>query len=123
MRVAPDDFPREPRLGVVAGVQPKLLVRKIDGLYRTGLTADELWARYDACEDLAEQLAKYTSRTRNASGLSLDDTLKRAEKGLKAKVDSGQWDFSVAEIAWVMKRTHELTLAAANGGEDGNVSC
>lgn len=122
-RVVPDDFPTELAPGVVAGARPKLLVREIDGLYRTGFTDEELWARYDACEDLAGQLAKYVSRTGDASGLSLDDVLKRVEKGLKAKVGAGQWDFSPAEIAWVMKRTNELTLAAANGGEDGNASC
>ncbi|SKC83700.1 hypothetical protein SAMN05445504_3712 [Burkholderia sp. CF099] len=123
LRVVPDDFPREPAPGVVAGARPKLLVREMGGLYRTGLTGEELSARYDACEDLANQLAKYASRTRDASDLSLDDALKRVEKGLKAKVGSGQWDFSPAEIAWVMKRTHELTLAVANGGEGGNASC
>jgi hypothetical protein len=51
-----------------------------------------------------------------ASGLSLDDALVRVERGLKAKVDAGQWDFSPAEIAWVMKRTRDLISAATSGG-------
>ncbi len=51
-----------------------------------------------------------------SSGLSLDDTLKRVEKGLEAKVGAAQWDFSPAEITWVIKRTRELMSAATSGG-------
>ncbi|CAM2139660.1 conserved protein of unknown function [Pararobbsia alpina] len=110
-RHVPEDFPREPTLGAVAGVQPKLLVRKIDGRYVSGLTDDELWLRYDACDDLANQLFEYVSRKVVTAGLSPDVALARAETGVRLKVDAGKWDFSQAEVAWVMKRTH-LLLAA-----------
>ncbi len=112
----PDDFPREPAPGLVPGAQPKLLVHEKDGRYHTGLTGEELWARYDGCEDLAGQLAQYASRKMSASGLSLDDALGRVEKGLTGKVGTGQWDFSPAEITWVIKRTRELLSAATSGG-------
>jgi hypothetical protein len=119
-RVVPDDFPREPAPGLLPGAQPKLLVLEVDGRYLSGLTEDELWARYDGCEDLAGQLAEYASRKMSASGLSLDDALGRVEKGLKAKVGTGKWDFSRGETAWLMKRTRELLSAAASGGaKDG----
>jgi len=87
----------------------------LGGRYYTELTDEELWIRYDACEDLAGQLAEYASRKMSASGLSLDDALERVEKGLKAKVDGGQWDFSRDEMTWLMKRTRKLLLAAASG--------
>lgn len=119
-RVIPDDFPREPMPGVVAGAQPKLLVHEMDGQYYTGLKDEELWTRYDVCEDLASQLAGYASRKMSASGLSLDDALGRVEKGLETKVGTSQWDFSRGEMAWLMKRTRELLLAAAKGKEGGN---
>ena len=112
----PEDFPREPAPGAVPGAQPKLLVRETDGRYYTGLTDEELWTRYDACEDLAGQLAEYASRKMSAPGLSLDDALGRVEKGLKAKVGTGQWDFSHGEVTWLMKRTRELLSAAASDG-------
>jgi hypothetical protein len=96
-------------LGVVPGAQPKFLVREMAGRYYSGLTDEELSTRYDACENLAGQLAEYASRKMSASGLSLDDALERVEKGLKAKVGAGQWDFSRGEMAWLMKRTRELT--------------
>ncbi|WP_274378458.1 hypothetical protein [Paraburkholderia phytofirmans] len=35
--------------------------------------------------------------------------LSRAEKGVKLKVDAGEWEFSQREVAWVMKRTRELS--------------
>ncbi|CAG9219300.1 conserved hypothetical protein [Paraburkholderia caribensis] len=121
-QVIPDDFPRESASGSVAGAQPKLLVREIDGRYRSGLTDDELWTRYDACEDLAGQLVGYASRKMSEFGLSLEDALRRVETGLEAKVASGQWILSRGELAWLMRRTHELLLDTANGEEDGNMS-
>jgi len=114
--VVPDDFPTEPAPGIVPGAQPKLLVREMEGRYRTGLTEEELRARYDACEDLAGQLAACASRKMSVSGLSLDDALGRVEKGLNGKVGAGQWDLSPAEITWVIKRTRELLSAATSGG-------
>jgi hypothetical protein len=109
-RRVPDDFPREPDPGSVTGVQPKVLVREVDGRYQSGLSEEQLWERYDACEDLAGQLSEYASRKITCSGLSLDVALTRAEKGVRLKVDSGDWEFSQAEVAWVMKRTEELLL-------------
>ncbi len=52
----PADFPRQGSLSAVAGAQPKLLARKIDGKFVAGLTQEELHARHDNCADLVEQL-------------------------------------------------------------------
>lgn len=41
-RQVPDDFPRDQDLGSVTGVQPRLLVREVDGRYQSGLTEDQL---------------------------------------------------------------------------------
>jgi hypothetical protein len=111
-RRVPDDFPRDQDLGSVTGVQPKLLVREVDGRYQSGLTEEELLVRYDACEDLAAQLSNYAARKVSTAGMSRDLALSRAEKGVRLKVDSGTWDFSQAEVAWVMKRTQQLLFAA-----------
>lgn len=108
--------------GLVPGAQPKLLVREMAGRFYSGLTDEELWTRYDACENLAGQLAEYASRKMSASGLSLDDALGRVEKGLKAKVDGGQWDFSHAETAWTLNRLRELLSATRNDVGDGGDS-
>ncbi|QGZ62391.1 hypothetical protein [Paraburkholderia acidisoli] len=110
-RHVPDDFPREANLGAVTGVQPKLLVREIDGRYQSALTEEELWVRYDACEDLANQLSAYVLRKIAATGLPPDVALSRAERGMRLKIDAGEWDFSELEAAWVVKRTQRLLLA------------
>ncbi|MGY6255514.1 hypothetical protein ACXIVK_18795 [Paraburkholderia caledonica] len=107
-RRVPDDFPREPDLGSVTGVQPKLLVREVDGRYQSGLSAEQLRERYEACEDLAGQLSEYASRKMSTSCMSRDTALSKVEKGVRLKVDSGEWDLSQAEMAWVMKRTQQL---------------
>jgi hypothetical protein len=44
--------------------------------------------------------------------MSRDVALRRVEKGVRFKVDSGTWDFSQAEVAWVMKRVQRLLFAA-----------
>lgn len=113
----PDDFPRGSPLGAVPGVRPKLLVRGQDGMYYAGHTDDELLARYECCERLARQLAAYASRKMRQFGWALDETLRKVEKSASGKVSTGQWDFSAAEITWVMRRTRELLLGAGN--DDG----
>jgi hypothetical protein len=112
-RQIPDDFPRTPDLGSVAGAQPKLLVREVDGCYQGGMTDEELFVRYDACEDLAVQLFEYVRRKISTTGMSRDVALSRAEKGARMKVDSGAWEFSQPELAWVLNRTTELLSAGS----------
>jgi len=109
----PDDFPRQSRPGAVPGAQPKLLVRERNGRYYAGLTDEEVWERYDACEDLAHQLAAYALKKMSELGLSQDDALQRVDKGVKAKVSRCHWDLAPAEIVWVTKRTAELLSARA----------
>ncbi|SAK99782.1 hypothetical protein AWB76_07784 [Caballeronia temeraria] len=113
-RRVPDDFPTDQDLGSVTGVQPKVLVRDVDGRYQSGLTEEQLWVRYEACEDLASQLSAYVSRKIASSGMPPDVALTRAEKGVRLKVDAGEWNFSQREVAWVMKRTRQLLSAATD---------
>lgn len=48
----PDDFPREPAHGAVGGFQRKVLLRRASDRLIAGPTDEELFTRYDACEDL-----------------------------------------------------------------------
>ncbi|CAJ2754140.1 Uncharacterised protein [Burkholderia pseudomallei] len=121
--VVPDDFPREPLPGVVPGAQPKLLAQEKDGQYYTGLADDELLTRYEVCEDFARQLSAYTSRKIRQFGWSFADTFAKIERSVNGKVSAGEWDFSPAEIAWVMKRTRALLLAAENRAGGKNANC
>ena len=58
----PDDFPREMYLASVAGAQPKFAVRRDGDRYTAFLLDDERQERYEACKDLAQQLAEYCER-------------------------------------------------------------
>ncbi|MGB6053753.1 MAG: hypothetical protein WBG17_00790 [Burkholderiaceae bacterium] len=119
--VVPEDFPRETLAGSLAGSSPKLLLRKVGDKYFAGLTPDEMYERYVACEDLAQQLAVYTQRKIETKGWGLDDALRRVELGVEDKVRSGTWDFSAAEISWLMSRIRQtmtdgdLRTSDANG--------
>jgi hypothetical protein len=116
--VVPEDFPRETPAGSLAGSSPKLLLRKVGNKYFAGLTPDELDQRYAACEDLAQQLAVYTRRKIDTHGWDFDDALRRVELGVEKKVRSGAWDFSVAEIAWLMARTRQIIKGADSRAAD-----
>ncbi|WP_239483039.1 hypothetical protein [Paraburkholderia sp. C35] len=99
----------------MSGYQPKVLLREIDGKYVAGLTEEELFARYDACEDLAQQLVPYVTRKRAENpSWSLDETLSKVEAGVDNKVADGQWDISRDEIVWIMGRVRQAL--AAEGG-------
>lgn len=107
--VIPEDFPREPARGAIGGYRPKLLLHRSGNQLISGPTDEELFKRYDACEDLAGQLATCARRelAKNPSQ-SLYDTLCKVEIDVVKKVSRGQWDISSAEIAWIMKRVREL---------------
>lgn len=101
----PEDFPLEPELGAVSGVQPKLLVREIDGRYVAGRTVDEYRERYEACDDLSQQLLAYCLRKAiEHPEWAREYNLERTRKGLAQQVAAGVWEVSAAEQAWVMHR-------------------
>ena len=94
-------------------------MREKDGRYYTVLTDDELQTHYEVCEDLARQLSAYTSRKMLKSGWSFVDVFAKVERSVNGKVNAREWDFSSAEIAWVMTHTLELLLVAVGGGRSG----
>jgi len=100
----PEDFPRG-ILAAVAGVQPKLCVRLVDGKYVAGWTNEELLVRYTNCEDLVQQLTTYVSRKALENpDWTIEFNLKRLEKALAGKGQSGEWDVTVVEQGWIMGR-------------------
>ena len=105
----PEDFPLEPVLGSVAGVQPKLLAREVEGRYVVGRTAEEHRERYLACEDLAKQLAAYCARkAKEYPEWDRAYNLERTAKGLAQKAEAGVWDVGAAERSWMMERVAVL---------------
>jgi hypothetical protein len=87
-----DDFPRRPSPGAVTGAQPKLLLRRIGDQLISGLTEHELFARYEMCEDLAQQLMSYIQRRMAENpAWSQDEMLSKACVGVARKVQGGQW--------------------------------
>lgn len=112
-RTVPEDFPREAALGAVSGFYPKLLVRCVGDKYVTGPSDELLGARHDNCEDMANQLMGYVQRKRSEnSDWTLDDTLTKIADAVRSKARSGAWDFTSAEIGWMIKRVHDLLVAS-----------
>jgi hypothetical protein len=108
-RSIPDDFPRATLLGSVSSYQPKPLLRDFADAYVVGQTDEERFARYDACEALAQQLAPYATRKQAENpAWSLDETLVKNVASVTGKVAGGQWDVPPAEVTWIMQRVREL---------------
>lgn len=108
----PADFPRTTSQGSISGAQPKLLLRKIGDMYQAGPTDDEVYERYIACDDLAEQLAAYATRKMTANAWSVQTAISKVEAGVLKKVDSEIWDFSTAEVTLTIERTRQILTDA-----------
>lgn len=105
----PDDFPHGGLTTAIAGVQPKLAARLIDGRYVVGETEEERLERYLICEDLAMQLADYCRRKAGENpDWTTEFNLQRTEQGVASHIRSGRWDISMAEKGWVMQRCAAL---------------
>jgi len=108
----PDDFPRLEQLGSVTGAQPKLLVRQADdGSYVAGETPDELYARYDNCQDLVRQLVGYFYRKKEKyPEMSQIDLLKKIEISIRTNTE---WGLFPAEKSWILAKFMERINAAS----------
>jgi len=102
VKPVPADFPTTGNeLGAVSGVQPKLLARAIDGKFVVGLTAEELYARFDNCSDLVEQLTAYCIRKlAEQPGRPVEELLLQ----VRLAAESKGWDVSPAELDWIMSK-------------------
>lgn len=105
MKDVPEDFPRGFTAPTIPGTQDKILARKIDGRFVVGLTEDELYERWDYCEDLAQQLAARTRRKQAAGLISDLDTF---YKETESRVRGQGWGLNEDEVQWLMKRTRRL---------------
>lgn len=98
----PVDFPRPLHHGAVSGAHPKLLMTSYNGrFYSPGCTPPELYRRWDACEDLARQLAEKSleSKAGKRSHMSQIDILDQYLPRLIAT----KWH-SEPEARWVIRR-------------------
>lgn len=82
------------------------------GRSRPSAPRDEIAARYEYCEDLANMLTEHASATLWELGITEADVLERMHRGLRSGQDPGQ-DTSAAtvsemEATWVIRRLAEL---------------
>jgi len=100
----PDDFPRDAKVGVVAGAQPKVCAVLSEGRYVAGQTAFERAERWSICEHLAHQLvpkAQKDAATHPEHGN--DVTLERVRTAVARK----GW-VSPDELTWLIARLRAL---------------
>lgn len=102
----PLDFPRPTNLGAVPGAQDKFLMTHYQGrFYSPGCTPPELLERWNACEDLAQQLSVKSLESKAGKRAHMTET-EILDQYLPRLVATN-WT-SEAEARWVMRRTAEL---------------
>ena len=102
----PPDFPRSEVAAAVSGFQPKLPLTSFQGkFYATGCTPPELYARWDRCEDLAQQMAAKAleSKRGKRAGMSELDILDQYLPRLIAT----KWT-SEAEARFIIRRAAQI---------------
>lgn len=81
-----------------------VLLYRPAGHSRPTLPRDELAARYELCEDLANHLVEQATTLHFQQGIAEDEVLTRCRRGL-AQAASG---FPADEAGWVVRRLAEL---------------
>jgi hypothetical protein len=85
-------------------VPPSFTALYSDTRQRLSVPLAQLRARYELCEDLAQQLVDHSQHVHHDLGVSQDEVLARSYAGL-CSADSG---VSGAEAGWVVRRLAEL---------------
>ncbi|MGC1441032.1 MAG: ATPase with chaperone activity [Burkholderiaceae bacterium] len=80
------------------------LLYQASGGYKSTLPRDELYERFEFCDDLANMLTEHAANIRFDTGIDEQDVLERVQAGLLAE-DSV---VSAVEAPWVVGRLAEL---------------
>lgn len=100
----PADFPREPVIASLSGVQPKLAVRldADSGKYDNGPAKQDVQERYEVCADLVNQLVAKCRANRSTKYLLLSEA--QILERLLSQLLGTNWG-SYAEMKWVIRST------------------
>lgn len=112
----PADFPRTATVGAVPGAQPKLLVRKEAGRFTpVMLSESDIQARHELCEDLVQQLLRYSARKQSERpGWTPAQVHARVAASVRQKAFG--WGLSPAEAEWVLRRWAALDSDTPSAG-------
>lgn len=77
---------------------------RIPGRHRLLLPREQIAARHELCEDLAQAMTEHARAMLFGAGLSEDEVLQRCHAGLRG----GEAGLADGEAAWVVHRLAEL---------------
>jgi hypothetical protein len=102
--VVPEDFPRGGALGAVPGAQPKLLVREVACRFVRAMPTDaEVHGRYEVCEDLVQQLLRYSARKRSEFP-DWTPSHVREKVDVSVRQKACGWGLTQSETEWILRR-------------------
>jgi hypothetical protein len=85
-------------------IPPSFIALYTDARHRLTVSLAQLRARYEVCEDLAQQLVESAQHIHHDLGVSQDEVMDRLHAGLR-DAESG---LGGAEADWVLQRLAEL---------------
>lgn len=101
--LVPDDFPRTPVLGAVAGSQPKFLATLYNGrYYLNGCTPPEIYERWLLCENVSGQLAEKSLKSKMGKRSHMTET--QILEQYYTRLVATKWT-SVDAASWIIRRT------------------
>lgn len=105
----PPEFPNPAPAGAVPGAQPKVLAARAGNVF-TAPAGQDVAARHEVCEDLAQQLLAYSGRKRSERP---DWTREQVREKVIASTrqKAFAWGLSPAETEWVVQRLASLDKA------------
>lgn len=107
----PEDFPRSRHLYSVAGAQPKLVLRKVQGGYQEGWTDSELVERFIVCRKFAEALTPYCSeKLGKLPGATIENLL----PAVRTKIVNKRWGYTEEELDWILGQVKAALLKLQN---------
>jgi hypothetical protein len=114
MAAVPPDFLASSAIGAVPGVQSKVLAQREGERFEQDDRID-LDARHQMCEDLAQQLVRYSARKR-ADRPDWTPAQVREKVTHSVRQKAFGWGLSPAETEWVVRRLASLDPGAPPAG-------
>lgn len=107
------DFPKREPQSSLAGVQPKIGVRKVGEKFTNLLTGSERQERFQLCVDITVELGMYSQKKfEQNSAMTVEQLIEMIHAALPGKSTRENWELTDAEINWILKHLRKLLNTA-----------
>ncbi len=107
------DFPTRAPQESLAGVQPKISVRKVGDKFTNRLSEGEIRERFELCLDVTIELGMYCQKKlEQNSTMTIEKLVPMVREALPGKSTKENWGLTDCETEWIVKHLKELLDSA-----------